>query len=142
MKKCLGKWINLANLKKTYFPKISEQAPMSEPKLLLFFCIKTYLMISASKQGKVSSFIYKQKCYYISLKDNQWSNWLKGPFCNPNIQFSWHSSVDRDKISYASKFPVDSEVALVSYARNIASYCCIGHHVGNYDVDIINRQFD
>ena len=42
----------------------------------------------------------------------------------------------------SSKLSVDFEVAFVSYARFTVSYCCIGHYVGNYYVDIINRQFD
>ncbi len=40
-----------------------------------------------------------------------------------------------------SKFVVTSEIAFVSYAHFNVLYCFIGHNVGNYYVDIINRQF-
>ena len=43
---------------------------------------------------------------------------------------------------FTSKFPVDSEVEYMSYSRFLVLGCSIGHYVGNYYVDIINRQFD
>ncbi len=47
-----------------------------------------------------------------------------------------------DKKCIFLNFQSDSEVAFMSYARFTVLYCCIGHDVGNYYVNIINRQFD
>ncbi len=41
-----------------------------------------------------------------------------------------------------SKFSVDSEVLFASYACFTPFYWCIGHYAGNYDLKIINRQFN
>ena len=68
---------------------------------------------------------------------------FKGPFCNPNMLFLWHSSGDiyrQNKVF--SKFSFDSEVAFASYAHFTVSYCYLGHYVGNYYVDIIDNLND
>ena len=57
--------------------------------------------------------------------------------------FLWHnSSVDIDKIKLISEFPVWilSLHYFVKYAHFTVSYYCIGYFVGNYYVDITNRQ--
>ncbi len=73
------------------------------------------------------------------LKTNTWEWILK---VHHVMLFLWHSSVDTDKISLFPNFWVDSEIAFVNYTCFTVSYCCIGHHVGNYYVDIINRHID
>ena len=52
--------------------------------------------------------------------------------------FLCHSLVHVDKISLFPNFQSDSKVSFVMYVCFTASYC---HYVGNYYVDIINRQF-
>ncbi len=53
---------------------------------------------------------------------SRFSTSLKGPFCNPDNIFLWHSSVDIDKNKLIPKFPVNFEVVFVSYAR---FYCTV-----------------
>ncbi len=54
----------------------------------------------------------------------------------------WHTLVDMDKNIAYFQILVVSKVVFVSYAYFTVSNCCIGHYIGNYYVDIINRQFD
>ncbi len=61
---------------------------------------------------------------------------LKGR--DPNI-FLWHSSVGIYK--HNSQFSVQSDLLFASYARIAASYCCIGHSVRIYNVNISKYKF-
>ena len=66
-------------------------------------------------------------------------NIFKGPFYDPIMPFLWQFSRQNKLIS---TFSVDSECAFVRCACFTMSYCCIGHFVGNYYVDIMKRQLD
>ncbi len=65
---------------------------------------------------------------YIMVK-----HWLHNYFCLKSIAFKG-PFCNIDKISLY--FQSDSVVAFVSYAHFTVLYCCIGHYVGNFYVDI------
>ncbi len=71
------------------------------------------LTTQTSKQGVIYVVLSKTKTYNTLTYTIQ----FKGPFCDSNMLFLWHSSVDIVKISPISKFLVNSKAAFVNYAR-------------------------
>ena len=106
--------------------------------------VKLHLIKSKVNSFKIAKlFQFQNSCL---SHDFQWlfsllRTTVKGPFCDHNMLFLWHTSIDGQKC-LISKFLIESEVAIVSYVCFTVSYCCIGQLInGNYYVDIINRQF-
>ena len=65
---------------------------------------------------------------------------LKGSFCDPDMLFLRHNSVDVTKISFFPNFQSIQRFHLqVMYV--LLSFCCIGHCVGNYLCQQICKKY-
>ncbi len=61
----------------------------------------SYLCIVLPNHPHARKWGFTQKCpLYCECEDLL----FKGPFCNPNMLFLWHKSIDRDKISVFPNF--------------------------------------
>ena len=87
---------------------------------------------------KISWFIYSLQVPFFRNVT------FKGPFCNPNMLFLWYSSVDRpiDKISWFPNFQTILRLCWRWVMHVLLYRLVVQVTVGNYYVDIKNRQFD